>query len=300
MKVKYEEFAQRVCGDIAAHLGEGYSVNLRRMEKNNHVGRESLTIMKDGDSIAPVIYLDQYYHELEHGVSLARIEGKILKVYEEYGSNTSIDIDDLLRPESVKKSIVKRLISAKFNTELLKEVPHKSFLDLAVVYYLMVKNSQGEEGAIIVHNEFLNLWDMNIDEIDQYADLNTREYLPARFISLQELIGRHDEEADDIPLYILTNDAKNCGAIWITDQEQLYRIGHALNSDFYILPSSIHECIIISADYEQDVDKEEYTSHLQNMVREINRTQVLPEEMLSDSVYYYSRKKKIVEIAAAG
>ena len=61
--------------------------------------------------------------------------------------------------------------------------------------------------------------------------------------------------------------------------------GKKLGRDFYLLPSSVHEVILVPAD--ETVSKEA----LWEIVTDINRTQVAEEEILADSVYYYDRKK---------
>lgn len=98
---------------------------------------------------------------------------------------------------------------------------------------------------------------------------------------------KEDKEEDKIfpetSLYLLTNQDKCLGANCIFYPGQAERIGEMLEADFYVLPSSIHECLLLAADQANGAKL------LQKMVEEINRTQVEPQEVLSDHVYYYSR-----------
>ena len=96
----------------------------------------------------------------------------------------------------------------------------------------------------------------------------------------------HEQEDEDgrIPMYVLSNKEKTMGAACILYDSILTLIGERLQDDFYILPSSIHECIVVPMNI--TTTKKE----LQEMVREINATQVIPEEVLSDEVYTYTRE----------
>jgi len=68
-------------------------------------------------------------------------------------------------------------------------------------------------------------------------------------------------------------------------------IAEMFNTDIYILPSSIHEVIVVSSIIKSAED-------LALMVKDINRTELKPEEILSDHVYFYGKEEKIFKIAA--
>ncbi|MBQ7925064.1 MAG: hypothetical protein IJ335_02090, partial [Lachnospiraceae bacterium] len=66
------------------------------------------------------------------------------------------------------------------------------------------------------------------------------------------------------------------------------KLGMAWKGKFYILPSSVHEVILLKD------DGEESPSKLQEMVREINQCEVDPTEVLSDSIYHYDIADKVI------
>ena len=91
-------------------------------------------------------------------------------------------------------------------------------------------------------------------------------------------------------MYVLTNTEKSFGASAVLFPAVLKAVREHLQSDYYVLPSSIHECIIIPADENLN------PAALHEMVKEINEEHVAPEELLGDSVYFYSQKKQRLEI----
>lgn len=93
-----------------------------------------------------------------------------------------------------------------------------------------------------------------------------------------------------IPMYVITNRARTNGAGAILYPELLKDFATAIHKDLFILPSSVHECILLPVFGDENIDE------LKSMVKDINETQVAPEEVLSDSVYYYSMEKQCIEL----
>lgn len=95
--------------------------------------------------------------------------------------------------------------------------------------------------------------------------------------TMAQIMRDFDMDVPETPLYVVTNAAKYRGAANILDRKSLIKaLGHG---DFIVIPSSIHEVLILPA--------EEYDnlSDLAQMVKEINASQVAPEEQLGDTVY---------------
>ena len=90
----------------------------------------------------------------------------------------------------------------------------------------------------------------------------------------------------DIPdtMFVLTNDTKVNGAAAILNDDIRQEIAEKVG-DFYMLPSSIHETLIIPKDAGMEFKE------LEQMVQEVNQTQVAPGERLSDHVYEYDAKE---------
>jgi hypothetical protein len=93
-----------------------------------------------------------------------------------------------------------------------------------------------------------------------------------------------------IPMYVMTNRIHHYGASSILDREQLRLFSDRLGSDLYILPSSIHEVILICKD-------ESRLSYFQRMVQDINSFAVNENEWLGDSIYEWNRETQQISIA---
>ena len=85
-------------------------------------------------------------------------------------------------------------------------------------------------------------------------------------------------------MYVLSNQEKLYGAACMLYPEVLSAFGEICGRDFYVLPSSIHEVLLVFA--EEGKEKE-----LKEIVTDMNRNHVAPEEVLSDSIYHYNTKK---------
>ena len=183
--------------------------------------------------------------------------------------------------KTILNTVVFSLGSQNNSAEFLQKTVHRKFLNLVLFYRLV-----GENCSIVVTQNMIS--DLGITEAELYAHakINTEEKLPGTIISMVEFLPFLP---DEFPAYILTNEKKNYGASVILDELFLEMVGRKLGCNYYVLPSSIHEVIVVPADVEADM--------LFQMVREINETAVAPEDFLSDSVYLYDREKRQLSIA---
>jgi hypothetical protein len=219
----------------------------------------------------------------------------ILENYRHNRPTKSIDVRFFTQFENTKSKIAIKLINYEKNKTLLQDVPHIRFLDLAIVFYcLITMDEEVGNATILIHNSHLAYWNVTLEELFAIAKENTRKLLPEKISDmndmLQELSKRQlisapmlaDEER--YPMFVLTNERNLHGAACILYDDLLKQYAAQADTDFYILPSSIHEVILIPTT--EDTCQEE----LSEMVMEVNASQLLEEEVLSDHAYYYSRK----------
>ena len=105
-----------------------------------------------------------------------------------------------------------------------------------------------------------------------------------------EGVAEKNPDLGGIPLLVLTNSRRYLGAACILYRGVLERFAKKLGENLYILPSSVHEVILLPE------TKVNSSKNLLRMVMEVNRTQLAPEEVLSDTVYYYDRKSGKISI----
>ena len=263
--ITYDEFLSLIEEQVSELAGDEYSVRIIPVRRNNGVMLDSMLITKPGDMICPNIYLNAFYDCYQEGMSIPAAAERIMIQYRSTMPGVRIDIEELLSRDAVCGNVVYRVVNRSRNEDILKDIPHRDFLDLSLVYYVIVRNDQIGEGAVLVHREHQKLWKISDDELDLAAKENTRRLLPPDVVSIAKMLGELSEKMET---------------------------GTKEDDDLYILPSSVHECMIVPYRYEDDPED------LGKMVREINRTQVDEEEFLSDCVYYYDRVLDRVEIAA--
>jgi hypothetical protein len=296
---EYGYFVQTLLTMVTKRMGKEYTASIYKVMKNNSLELDSLVLLKEGKSFAPNIYLQPYYEAYKQGVGLNELTERLCRIYEE--SNTPIVNSDFdYSFEMMKDHIIYRLISYDRNQKLLEQVPHLNFMDLAITYHCLVRDDKDGIGTIRITNNHMKMWNKGVKEIHECAVANTQRLFPAVINSMEEVIcGMLTEEGDHTlissalleehkgkpsDMYILTNEKGINGAACILYPEVLGGFARNLDSDLYIFPSSIHEVILVPA-VNLDTSRQ-----YAGMVKEINDTQVAPEEVLSDHIYYYSRK----------
>ena len=193
----------------------------------------------------------------------------------------------------MKDRIFYKLVSFEKNKKFLRDAPHLRWHDLAVVFYYALEKDMVEGGSITIKRQHMLMWKQNAESLYRTAGRNTKRGMPELLVSMCELIsemtGVAVQENDAAPMYVLTNQEKRFGASAMLYSEKIGRLAERFGCDLLILPSSVHEVLLIPDDHVR-----EYAFYRQ-MVEEVNRTQVEPEEVLSYGLYRYSRKKSEIE-----
>lgn len=281
--------------------GEVYQVRTNEIRKNNGVVLQAVVIREEGESVSPAIYIDKFIEDIEkEEVTVAEVAEKIFGMYEENRKpELGATVSDLTKKEFILGHVEYQLVNADRNAERLQGVPSKKIADLAALYRTVISNDERGTASYIVSDEMMKNAEISIEELDEAADRNTKN---AGFLvkSMQqvmaEMMGMPEEMAeamaDGPQMFVLTNDRKTNGASILLFKEQLVELAEKVDDDFFILPSSIHELLAIPASQVDDAEQ------LRQMVREVNDTQVAPDEILGYEVYLYNRETGEVEVAA--
>ena len=270
--MNYHDFKQQIISTLSDRLGSDVRITVSDILKNNDTHLDGLTILAPGQNLAPTIYLDYYYGQYERGRSFSDITDDILTAYRENRPKSPVDIS--------------------FFTDYDKRVPYYRFLDLAIVFLCLVESDSSGTATVLIHNEHLTYWGITRDDLYALAMANTPQLLRYDLRSMTEVLRElfADEFADPagndliepFPIYVLSNQHRLNGSSCILYQHLLHDFARRIGSDFYILPSSVHEVLLIPADNQISM------STLSSMVRDVNSSQLAREEILSDHVYYYS------------
>ena len=300
--MEYTQFIEEIRQCVEIKVKNRAQVRVDRVFKNNREPVDTLCILNAGENISPAIYLDPYYSRYKNGDTLEEIADSILNFNRIHKVCGNMDMDFYSDYSKVRDRILSKLINFEKNRETLARIPYHRFWDLAVVYYYKMDNTILGPGTILVQNKHLELWGVTEEQLRKEVFENTVRILPFQLISVEDMIRdtlglREDvfpEKEKVMPMYVLTNNEQNLGAVTIIFKQILRAVGEIIRSDYYILPSSIHECMIIP-DFDW-IDKEV----LQNMVREINEEHVAEEEILGESVYHYSLRDNQMTLACSG
>lgn len=296
--MKKEDFMEKVKNSVIEKLGKEYQVTVCKSDKNNGVVYTGLRIQKNGFSVAPLIYLDEHFKQYKNGnTTLSSIVEYVIK--ESRKNSPNVDIRQFLTYENVKNNIVYRLINTERNQELLKDIPHMEFMDLSIVFRCLILENDFGQSSILIHNLHMKLWDVSVEELYQTAKENTQKLEGYEIKSMTDVLCEIMEEenlnkyaseecserfSDDVPMYILSNKNRVEGASCMLHTDLIRNFANSIHSSLYIIPSSVHELLLVPTPNTDD------GSAMKNMIKEINDTQVEPEEILSYSLYYYSRE----------
>lgn len=300
-KLLREEFVYALKEQVVQALGAGYQVEGLQVRKNNGVRKETLLVRAENRECAPSFYLDELYTSYRNGYPIEALTEHIVEtVNGEYMGGIRC-IDNVLSKEWFEKRLFLRLVHMEKNREQLEDAVYVKVQDLAAVFYVLTE--QGPDG-IKSFRLPKNAWVRGgLGEAEEYYHkilANTERLFPAEIMRIEErLISCMEREGEEIPewlerelesirngekgplFYVLTNTAKINGAAVLLYEGVLHKLGERFGTGFYIIPSSVHEVLLLA-------ETGEPVEALNRMVREVNDSQVAPEEVLSDHVYYYS------------
>lgn len=293
--MNYEMFMKKV-EEILDYMPEKYRdarVCIRKVWKNIGV-MEGLTVyVPKGGKIAPLLYIEELYQVYQECRDLDAVlshAAKVLAEGLESRPQKAPDID-LAR---LKENVVMTFINTAQNEEMLRHVPSRPFQDLSIVFRYLI--SYCEEGiqSLLVTNQLAQELGISEEELFCCAVENTKRIFPSKVFALPqnyaEKMGMEEEEpnlSNKTQLWIITNDAEIYGAVSVFYEEHLYSVAEKVGTNLYLLPSSIHEMLAISANKRSP-------QKLAEMVQHINQINVKKEDRLSNNIYYYDKTRRLL------
>ena len=305
--MNYEIFKEVVAEKFMEYMPEQYQGMRLRVEPVNKVNKvlDGITLVGSGAgrSVSPTLYINHMYeHYLETEnlqevlQSAARRMDMAFKEMPEVGD---------VNLESAKDNIVFQVINTLQNEDMLRDMPHREFQDLSIIYRWVVNLDEKGIQSSVVKNSLANQLGMTEEQLFKCAVENTRRILPPTVKSMNDVMkemfiadGMPIEIAEmmigEIPedkmMWVISNDRGINGAASMLYEDNLHKLAERLETDLYILPSSVHECIAVSTDMGDPYE-------LAAMVNEINMDQVALEERLSNQVYHYDKDARRLTLA---
>lgn len=303
--MEYEKFVDIMRKKVENLSENGTKVIIMEICKNNGVKKKGLMVKAKDCNMAPTVYLEEFYLEYKRGKTLEEIAEAVVGVYRNNESIQAFHIEDFKDFRQMKSQLVFRVINYEKNAQMLKSSPYITFLDLAIVPYVSFPVDGHNYGSVLVKHEHLDIWGITPETVMKIAAENTPKLLQPQIRKMEDTIRQliaagggeerieyemfleeMEENENKVPMYVLTNPRNLYGASCMVYDGVLEMFAEEMGEDIYILPSSIHEVILLPA------SKALSSIELRTMVREINMTQIPTEEVLSDHVYKYSVQER--------
>lgn len=295
-----QEFCEEITKVIINKMPSEYNVSMRDIEKNNGIVLTGLIINDGKTNISPTIYLDYYFDQYAAGHSIDSLVDEIIEKYNRFSMEDNFDISVFTDFEQAKNKLVMKVVNHDSNENLLQNVPHVKYMDLDVVFMVLLESDNLETSSILVRNAHLDLWGKTPDDLYKIAYKNTKELLGTNIKSLsdvvQELWGKNSAELNTpfvvepdpldptASMYVITNNIKLYGATNMLYDDVLDELATKLGTDLIIIPSSVHEVLALPATIDSDL------TYIKELVGEVNSTEVDPEDILSNNLYMYNVK----------
>ncbi len=296
------DFFTKIEKAVAEFMPEA-NVSVTEVMKNNGLLLHGLVINRKESKVSPTIYLEQFYEQYEDGTPFGEIVRNIEETMREH-ERDDVNMDYFRDFEKVKDRIVYKIVNYEMNVELLESVPYVKWNDLAIVFCHVCDECMLGYATILIRNCHLDMWGIDNEQLFEYARINTPRLMQDEMTSMDEVLKdimeRNQcfmplpEQGVDAAvgnMYVLTNAKRIFGATSMLYSRRLEELSDRFGTGLYILPSSIHEVIILPESDTCDVE------YIRDMISEVNETQVSLEERLSDNLYYYDRDRREIRIA---
>lgn len=304
----YEVFKEVVKEKILDYLPEEYrgaSVDIDQVNKVNQK-LDALRIRPLESDIIPTLYINDLYEGYKQSGDLQTILQHTANSFVKASRGITVTPKDL-DMEKIKDNVIMVLVNQEQNREMLQNVPHRPFHDLAVIYRWVITQNEEGMGSVVISNELSERAGLSEEELFQHAVENTKEMLPVKICPITELlmgISSEEEELSEMlgltseeleanlanMIWVITNTKGINGAAAMLYEENLHKLAEKVGSDLYILPSSIHEVLAVSV-------KLGPPEELLQMVNEVNMCAVELEDRLSNNVYHYDKDLRKVSLA---
>ena len=304
--MNFDEFTNLMRERIRDYLPEEYAdaeVQVTETRKLNHT-YTALIVKREGQSIAASVDLDMLYDMLDD-MSIEEVLEQAADLAQRQPEG--LDVKEIEDYEKAKERFFIRVSSAEENKELLAEVPHKEILGLAVTCHVLVGMEEAEMGSTMVTNALLDKYGVTTDQLFEDAFINSQVLLPPSIEPMETMLGRmmglgmemeapatleaqlEDLDLENMGMAVLTNRQAVNGAAVIFYPDLMEKIGDSQQVNFFILPSSTHEVILVPDNGTMAL------KDLEDMVRSINASEVSPKDRLSDTVLHYDHKEHLLE-----
>lgn len=302
----YEIFKEVVKESILSYMPESYQDMEVRVVPVDKVNRKldglSLLAQDEESMISPTLYIDDMYEKYSKTGDLQETLRESAETMDEAFREAELPPLDI---STAKDNIIFQLVNTMQNEDMLKNLPHRDFQDLSVIYRWVVGVEQQGLSSVVINKHVAESLGMGEEQLFRAAAENTRRILPPVVQSMNEVMrdmfvadGMPGELADlmigeqepETTLWVISNERKVDGAVSMLYEDKLHNLAERVGTDLYILPSSVHEVIAVSVEMGEPEE-------LAQMVSEVNMDQVKLSDRLSNQVYHYDKDLRRITLA---
>lgn len=309
--LSYIEFMTYIRENVEDRLEKAgkFGVAVTEITKNNGVVFDILTIAKEDRQCTPVFYLKDLYGQYLQGKTPEELAEYILECYRRDADQSDIDVEWLCRLENICERIVLKAVNYERNRVQLEMCPYIKELDLALTFRILLEQTEDQIGTVLVTNELMDRWEMTEFDLFDLAVRNMQKIWHPTLEPIQDVLytlmqledGRADEgvggsenlqETWKLSMYVMSNDMRLNGATVLFYTDCLKKFAARVGKDIFVLPSSIHEVLLVP-------EEDEFTAwDFRQIVEQVNHQLVSEEEILSDHVYRYLHRENRLVIGA--
>jgi|GEM_PF-1801154 len=266
---------------------------IRRIDKLG-VSYTALHIARGEHNYGPMINLNDLYDKyLNEDMPLKYILRKMVTIARVDVPPVNMAVFN--KYDEVKTRLFIRVSSKAQNEILLDQVPYTDKGDFIITAHVRVNNDEGQLMSVMVTNDMIDSLKVSPGDVMAEAMCNGARLFPAVMKRLSDFVDL--PAYDDVPeeekpkeFMILTNQVHINGASVFFYPGMMQALSERLGGDYYMVPSSIHEVLLL-----EDTGENGTYKCLSQIVREVNRDYVEPEEQLSDVAYHYDHTRKALE-----
>ena len=299
----FEEFKSTLKDLVAKEIEDREldGISLKFDTINSPDGMTDRLIVSVGESKMSMAFrLKEIFRDVNEGESMDRAAIKMVNTIEaniDVVKTKESEVKDFVSDyEKVKDHTYLRLIPG--NSPVLTETPHRMIEDMALVVNIHLENFSDENGrsCVVVTKPLMDMYGIDESQLFADAEKNSLAEEPIVFTPLADMI-KSLIESNEIPspeeagivTYIATNKSGFHGASVLAYPDFAEKAAETIGGSFYMLPSSVHEFILIKDDGKPNA------RDLNKMVRNVNETVLEPRDLLSNQCYHYDAKKKVLE-----
>ena len=299
-KVEFAEFLQDEIREEIPEL-ENAQMWLRYIEKDNDRSYYGLTIKKQGMDISPTFNMDAMYKEYTETEDMLTIMDTIRAGFEELPSLDRMGID-LSDYDSVKNNITMVIREKSRCQDIINDVPYIQKGEFIGLFKMEFINDEAAMSATI-NNKIMEAYGVNVEQLYEQAKQNDsinkkpglykmEEVMADIFIDEPDIVKKNLLKSDEVigsdqTMLVLTNEEKREGAALLLDEGILEKISKIMDGGYYVIPSSIHEAIIVNG-FGMNA------SELNEMIENVNEFEIENEDILSNNSQYYDPEEKVL------